>query len=504
MHLNKRLNILAKKELPVGYDGIVCSVGSGGEFDNSTPNSKSTSITACSSPPVPDTIRCEEKVPACYASSKLLILVSEESMDYIGSSDVELYLTNLIERTNLALQRSETNVTVYYDFVEDFDWDKKDEIFVGVDTDSFAVNNEAQLLRDQYNADLVVLLTYPYNNNNNGEGGAVAEIGIDCNNAYAIVVPQKTGYPNYVFPHEIGHLFGGHHDGFDSGFGGHCAKGYRIKDNNNILLRNTLMVNDADNIKILNYSNPDVTYNGYPTGRYRDEDNILDSINMEGTTHIANRINQTNCTIADYNADIDLSVRISGSATICNNSQPYTAHVFSSSSGYSYDWSYSFDGVNTTPLSGTSATIDLTPPLNVASCQTFFLHAKVTDNNGVEGKYAKRIRRLNGSCEECQIPSLENDSEKLLQIVREEVNSNISIHPNPSTGNIQLRWIISTESNIFIELYELTGQLLVRENHILYKGLNTLDFNFSLPNGIYYLKGSTNQQDFNYPVIIQK
>lgn len=46
--------------------------------------------------------------------------------------------------------------------VTNFNWIKQDPMFVSQDVDFLADDTAAQNLRDQYNADLVVLLTDPY------------------------------------------------------------------------------------------------------------------------------------------------------------------------------------------------------------------------------------------------------------------------------------------------------------------------------------------------------
>ncbi len=127
-------------------------------------------------------------------------------------------------------------------------------------------------LRDRYGADIVALFRV-YN------GGSLCGVGWIlngehfCNPYFAFAVVEfksasEGGYycPDTTFAHESGHLLGGDHDrrtGCDSGFFSYsCGYGVDYKFV-------TIMAYASSFVGasyILHYSNPNVTYNGIPTG----------------------------------------------------------------------------------------------------------------------------------------------------------------------------------------------------------------------------------------------
>ena len=138
------------------------------------------------------------------------------------------------------------------------------------DTDRLANQPAIQALRDQHFADVVALLT--------GERyatstGRVASTIPGDNTAYAIVSLPTAGI--YTTPHELGHLFGGQHThngnpnaplhahAHDFKYGiWPCRK-----------RRKTLISNTSNYRSIFNFSNPNVSHHGNPTGVADEYDN---------------------------------------------------------------------------------------------------------------------------------------------------------------------------------------------------------------------------------------
>lgn len=89
--------------------------------------------------------------------------------------------------------------------VEYFYQVETDDIFFDVDV--LANSSIAHSLRDQYQADLVVLLT---DGNYGYAAGVVTEIGPNESTAFAIV-EVDCATANLTFAHETAHLFGGLH-----------------------------------------------------------------------------------------------------------------------------------------------------------------------------------------------------------------------------------------------------------------------------------------------------
>lgn len=154
---------------------------------------------------------------------------------------------------------------------------------------------------------------------------------------------------------------------------------------------------------------------------------------------------------------------------------------------------------------GNSANLNLSPPLNVSNCQTFFLHTTVSDGN-VEGKYTKRIRRLDGDCTECAVYQLlrENNNERLILQSQSFEKPNISIFPNPNLGSFKLRYDSRTAENFTFEIFDVTGKVVETINQYIFEGENFIYFSVSRPMGSYFVRATSEQINFHHPFIIKK
>lgn len=305
-----------------------------------------------------------------------------------NNANLELTLTTLIERVNHTQEVSLSRMNVTYDYVL-FDWHFPED---NIADDTKALSNwiPAQQLRASHDADLVVLLRDFKYDSNDAEGWT-ADFGLNKDKAYAIVPLDFTGFPSYIFVHEVGHLYGGRHDDFDKEVGITCGQGHNIYGNWHTAVHQTQP-------RVLHYSNPKVFYNGFRTGVFSSTPSGADGKNNSG------RIREIGCEVADYFAGMDMTVWIDGDETICNSPKTYLANVASPNTAgtpgqppYTYEWYYSFTGLfetsNITQLSSTSSSLVIPPP-NVSPCQTFFLHLKVTSSDQFVGKYTKRVKRL--------------------------------------------------------------------------------------------------------------
>ena len=136
--------------------------------------------------------------------------------------------------------------------------------------------DEVHTLRNKYTADICVLMV-----NKDTYCGEAATINANTDNAFCMMYPSPT-YCNYKYTaiHEIGHLVGCRHnrthDGSTSPYlYGHGYFHYEA-NNYNASWRTVMSYdNSCDNgcQRILYWSNPNVTYNGYATGTTTYENN---------------------------------------------------------------------------------------------------------------------------------------------------------------------------------------------------------------------------------------
>lgn len=131
-------------------------------------------------------------------------------------------------------------------------------------TDGDGLFDEVHSLRDRYSADVCVLLVYNYTY------CGLAYVWASANSSFAVVRASNECANKYSFTHEIGHNVGCMHDTITSpsNFYNHGYQHYIAGDNINswrtMMAYDTLCITGCKRIPY--WSNPNVNYNGVPTG----------------------------------------------------------------------------------------------------------------------------------------------------------------------------------------------------------------------------------------------
>lgn len=177
------------------------------------------------------------------------------------------------------------------DFNVDLSWLRKQS--------STSKSREVHELRDKYGADLVSLWVKKCDTYKDEYGLAPImtkryEGSVFASQAFSVVDVSSANVPRYTFAHELGHNMGGDHDYnhkvslekliYSDGYGYTYTAGAW----STIM---SYMPSDTPFKRILNFSNPDIRYEGHPTGNTNPED--------IGTNN-AKMFNHTRKIIADF------------------------------------------------------------------------------------------------------------------------------------------------------------------------------------------------------------
>ncbi|MCC5844432.1 MAG: hypothetical protein JJU05_09290 [Verrucomicrobia bacterium] len=190
---------------------------------------------------------------------------------YEGENGVIAQVLATFEGSNAVLENSEIPMVWNVVGIEEVNY-VENSFSLAVDLDNLQDPNltaleEVHAMRDAYGADLVSLFR-------RGTVGGIAGLayrlhGETPQQSFGFsVVADETAMSNFTFAHEIGHnLSSGHHRGDSSGGNPELSTsfGYRFTGTDNIDYR-TVMTTGSGFIRIPNFSNPNVSFAGVPTG----------------------------------------------------------------------------------------------------------------------------------------------------------------------------------------------------------------------------------------------
>jgi hypothetical protein len=325
----------------------------------------------------------------------------------------------------------------------------------------------ASNLRASYQADVVCLVVSSVYRNILYEVNGVADpanLGSPSfASAYMIVEDDAMTSAEYVFTHEFGHILscrhqtcatfsnGGCDDGgtFEHGHGWGERKSFFCKWKN----YSTVMHQPRNkNTRLLRFSNPDLSHNGYPTGVQDISDN-------------AQQISATRgCIVANYFADSQptLTGVIDGPDVLCVNSIETYYALPPVSNGYSFIWHKSLNGVNWGQPIGTSQSIQLDGS-NYSAGQTIFLRVAMYDNSSNQVIHAffeiEVVDQLDAICPR---------SNKVNEIEKFQA----SFSPNPAHDELLVSYQCDSDTEFSLSLHSVLGVQLYQYKLVAQKGAN--------------------------------
>lgn len=407
-----------------------------------------------------------------------------------------------------------------------------------VSTDRFSLPDLLEPERTNNKADVAFLLT---NQGYDNARGIVYDFGPDKSKAYGIVeVPYFLSY--YTISHELGHLLGCHHN-WGVTFGDDntdiCAHAYRWLEDVGPIVPETIydvdeswmtlvgidvytdpILNDVNtneghyyirfsaqaNSPILNFSNPDILYDGKKTG--------------VAAIHIADnarQIRNTGCEVADFFESQDLSVFITTS-NCAIIPFTYTANIISPASGlpgtgpYTVTWYWNNDG-NFNPtlfggggtLLGTGQSLTVYQHPNYPYCKAYWVQCKVVAADGTQVTRIYKIDLRPDRCF-CQAGTPPGDGHGRSTTAGATNGQSLSIYPNPvANGVITLEDQTLANSAVETSISDLSGRIVLQRQIIFDAQGQTLLRIDPLPDGLYLLQlNGNNGTRYNLKFIIAK
>ncbi|MBU6339912.1 MAG: T9SS type A sorting domain-containing protein, partial [Bacteroidetes bacterium] len=360
----------------------------------------------------------------------------------------------------------------------------------GADTTTIiGANSAVRMLRNAYNADLVLIMVpevYTF------FSGAVINFGdseADGNNhAFAVVETGFANAPTYTFAHEFAHLFGCRHQldtdcylnhdnsGLSDAHAHNWGKGFHLGLLNFQRYYRTIVnaCNYGQYAKILYYSNPGVEFNGKETG-------------VAGESNNAKILRNAACRIANYRESHAINVNIINGPipfTCPGYSISLTGTAFGGFGPYQFYWKYRL---------GNGAWIDYNPnnsqsTFNYTIPGNFYgmIYVELTVTNGTD--YATSSTWAYSDYLKC--PHYRPSSNERDEKEPEGFPADFQIIPNPAINNIQIQLDTPIKQDIEVVVTNLTGEVCILKT-LNKNGQDIQNFQIDvakLPAGLYLIR----------------
>ncbi len=251
-------------------------------------------------------------------------------------------------------------------------------------------------------------------------------------------------------------------------------------------------------MRILNYSNPDVTFLGEQTGYIM--------------ANNASILRKNGCFVAGYTISRDFNIALVGSAILCHPLHPdqnYSVTIIPPTAElpgvgpYTVEWWQNTSGIFTYQSpdvylgSGQQIQVSLPPS---SPCPFFFLHVKVTSADGLVLTSTRQV--VTDGCAGCS--EMRGGRERFFSSVPTQMKA--SITPNPSSGYFKMEMFVAKQAQLGVSLYNARGELIRKlGSETLVPGEGTFERNIEdVASGFYWVSLVTEDQKTNLPLIILK
>ena len=412
----------------------------------------------------------------CISYVRILVLYTPSAKNAVANigQTVDMCISNF----NSCVYNSGVTSRVVAELAGQGEYSFTEGQYISNDLTSFRTDPLVHQLRDNSNADLVVLLT---NGGYANTWGKSATVDLESTLAYAAVEVSAAVSYRQSFAHEVGHLYSLRHQ-FDPGpsaewrqYAHACVFNVGLFQN-----RGTIMVG-ADEMpnsgRLLRFSNPNQTVSGTPTGTTTDNDN-------------ARRINETYNTVNGFKPDIPrpfYAVVVGPGSGMSRQWYTWEAGMSCGVAPYTFEWRTSYDGFNYGSVRGTNETF--TDNLPCPDGNYFFVKVTVYSSNGQSSSATQSVyldKQL------CNNPGGRIAADNPVGVNNDEVLL-YEIAPNPVISIAHIQYYLPKSQHIKLDVVNTWGQL-VRElaNDTQEAGIHSNHFStITLPAGLYFYRLET-------------
>ena len=404
------------------------------------------------------------RMESCGANStvaRVLILTTPAAA--AADPNIQMTAQVMIEQVNQAMANSNIG---YLDIeiagIQAFNLAPNDQSGtndIGNDLLTLRAHPQANQLRNQLQADIVVMLTNERYFIPQGQiwgVGGDPSFQINPDFGFGIVAVGAGPNSDFNFIHELGHIMGARHQTCDTFnnpgcdpnpgyFHAHSYLGCGGAFCANTKARMTVVHQQGKLYfspwghvepyeRILNFSNPAVSVQNGATGTYGEANNAQT---------IAERFNA----IANYRSSLQASV---DGPSVLNATQAYTWEAVYScgNAPYTFTWALSTNGFNYNTI-GSGEFLTYSAGF-LYSSQQAWLRLTVTSSDGQTTSSIKYLQRGSGggfrkAAEEAN--DKENSSVQLLDV-----------NPNPATGQVTFRYWLAEQTDVQLEVIDLAGR----------------------------------------------
>lgn len=200
---------------------------------------------------------CDSAPDPVDSTTEITVLVAYSASVAAASGDVDAIIARGFTETNAVYTESGVRARLVPVHTVQVDYEATDrlEALGALMGTSDGVLDDLHALRDQYQADIVLLVTGPSGMTINGSVMATPE------NAFLLVQWEVLGAPGYGLAHEMGHLHGGRHNADEDPLNVPFAYGHGFRTD-----AYRTVLSGGGQRKVPRFSGPDVTFEGTVMG----------------------------------------------------------------------------------------------------------------------------------------------------------------------------------------------------------------------------------------------